>query len=50
MISGEKINFRYLSDWMKYTKSKNFPSDIPKQPRVYKKEWKGWPDFLGKKK
>ena len=46
---AQSLNFRYLSDWIKHTKSKNFPTDIPKQPRVYKKEWKGWPDFLGKR-
>lgn len=27
------------------------PDLLPKTPQhIYKKEWKGWPDFLGKKK
>ena len=31
--------------------SKDFPKDLPRTPEhVYKKQWKGWDDFLGKKK
>ena len=34
--------------WKKHTKSKDFPSDIPKSPDAfYKKYWKSWGDFLG---
>ena len=36
--------------WFKHIKSKGIPKDIPSDViRIYKKEWKGWPDFLGKK-
>ena len=37
--------------WKDLINKKNFPDNIPKTPQaVYKTEWKGWPDFLGKKK
>jgi len=33
-----------------YSKTKR-PLNIPGHPdNIYKKEWKGWDDFLGKKK
>ena len=45
------FNLNSQTAWYKLTKNKNFPNDIPKTPQhIYKKEWKGWPDFLGKKK
>ena len=35
-------------EWNEYSKSNQRPSDIPSTPtQVYKKEWKGWGDFLG---
>ncbi|MDC3013722.1 DEAD/DEAH box helicase family protein [bacterium] len=39
-------------NWLKHTKSKNFPKDIPvavSSASQYKSKWKGWSDFLGKK-
>ena len=40
-----------VSNWKLYSKSKNFPKNIPAAPdQVYKNSgWKGWADFLGKK-
>jgi superfamily II DNA or RNA helicase len=36
------------SGWQKHIKEKNFPKDIPAYPEgSYKKDWKGWGDFLG---
>ena len=36
------------AQWNKYSKSGKRPDDIPALPsRAYKKEWKGWGDFLG---
>ena len=35
-------------DWGEYSKSGKRPKDIPANPRrTYKKEWKGWGDWLG---
>ena len=38
--------------WMYHTRTKEFKNlNFPTKPqRTYSKEWKGWPDFLGKKK
>ena len=51
---AETLNFKRLNvnkEWKLITKSKNFPNDTLTVPaRVYKKQWKGWDDFLGKKK
>ena len=46
------LNIKSQSEWWKHTKLSNFPKDIPVSvSRHYKeKGWKGWPDFLGKKK
>lgn len=34
--------------WIEYSKSRNKPHDIPARPvSVYKKDWKGWGDWLG---
>ncbi|MDC1540953.1 helicase-related protein, partial [Candidatus Pelagibacter ubique] len=36
------------NEWIKFTKSKNFPHDIPKAPHsYYKKEWTSLGEFLG---
>ena len=46
----QPLKLKNVIEWRKYTKSKNFPRDIPLDPyHLYKnkKEWKGWPDFLG---
>ena len=44
------LKIKTKEEWEKYVKSKNFPNNIPKSPYYfYKKNWKGWPDFLGKK-
>lgn len=43
-------SLRILSsqEWRKYCSSGKRPVDIPYSPdQVYKKEWKGWKDFLG---
>ena len=38
-------------DWRSFKKSNKFKAIYPRNPQFfYKKEWKGWPDFLGKKK
>lgn len=39
------------NEWIDFiARSKDFPKDIPRTPQhVYKKNWKGWDDFLGKK-
>jgi superfamily II DNA or RNA helicase len=35
-------------DWLRYCRLKEKPKDIPTSPvGVYKKEWKGWGDWLG---
>ena len=44
-----KNNIRTKAEWKK---AKNRPQGFPKNPdyaSVYKNEWKGWADFLGKK-
>lgn len=43
-----KLNLKTSTNWQKFTKSKNFPENIPKDPsRFYSKiEWRGYPDFL----
>jgi hypothetical protein len=34
--------------WQKYIKSGKKPADIPSNPpAAYKREWKGWGDWLG---
>lgn len=49
-IYANKKGIKSISEWRKVTKSKVFPKDIPKSLEgVYKSEWKGWADFLGKK-
>jgi len=42
------LDLKSGKDWTKYSKSSEKPIDIPGSPdHVYKKEWKGWGDFLG---
>ena len=37
-----------LREWASHRKKNGMPSRIPSNPQiVYKKEWKGWKDFLG---
>jgi hypothetical protein len=48
---AQSLKLKGQSGWFLHTKSKNFPQDLPYgASSVYKKEWKGWPDFLGKAK
>ena len=48
---AKKEKIKKLVQWNKFVKSSKFPKNLPKAPQhLYKKEWKGWPDFLGKKK
>jgi hypothetical protein len=44
-----KRNLKTIRDWIDFTKTKNFPYDIPKAPdHFYKnKGWKTWGHFLG---
>jgi predicted helicase len=43
-----KLKLKTYDDWLKLRKSKKVPKNIPSNPQQsYKKEWKGWPDFLG---
>jgi len=39
-ISGQR-------EWGEFCKSGKKPNDIPSTPAIYKKEWKGWGDWLG---
>ena len=64
-LGNKKINFLTFSEakrivstlniptskhWQKYSKSGNRISELPSDPsKIYKTEWKGWADFLGKK-
>ncbi len=43
------LNLKSTKDWYLYSKSGQRPDNIPSNPQnSYKKEWKGWADFLGK--
>ena len=44
---ARSLNLKGQKEWTQYVKSKDFPLDIRKSPPRYKKEWKGWGDFLG---
>ena len=47
---AQSLKLKNVKEWFLHTKSKDFPNDIPRVPsNTYKKDWKGWPDFLGKK-
>ncbi|MCB0419468.1 MAG: DEAD/DEAH box helicase family protein [Bdellovibrionales bacterium] len=42
------LKLKSETEWRKYSKSEQKPSDIPSTPSFsYKEEWKGWGDFLG---
>ena len=42
------LNLKGTHEWYGYCKSGNKPDDIPQKPeRTYKKEWKGYGDWLG---
>jgi predicted helicase len=45
---AQSLNLKGKKEWLLHTKSKDFPKDIPAYcNQIYKKNWKGWPDFLG---
>jgi len=45
---AQSLKLKNYKEWLKHTKSENFPRDIPKKPdEYYKKEFKGYGDFLG---
>ena len=49
----KKLKLTSKNHWNNYIKNKKLPSDIPRDPYttyLKRNEWKGWPDFLGKKK
>jgi len=42
------LGLKSQTEWKKYIKSGTKPNDIPSNPnQVYKKQWKGWGDWLG---
>lgn len=42
------LNLKNIEDWRRFIKSGKKPKDIPSNlDGYYKKEWKGWGDFLG---
>jgi hypothetical protein len=46
-IFAQSKKLKTAADWLKLTKSKNFPSDIPKSlPGPYKDKWENWSIFL----
>jgi hypothetical protein len=43
-----KRELKSQSQWNKYCKSGEKPPDIPAAPaRTYRRDWKGWGDWLG---
>jgi len=43
-----KLNISGWSHWKRYFKINKKPNKLPSKPYItYKKEWKGWDDFLG---
>jgi superfamily II DNA or RNA helicase len=45
---ANSLGFKKRIDWKNHIKKNKLPAGVPKVPTsVYKKEWKGWPDFLG---
>lgn len=45
---AHSLNLKNQREWQAYSKSGNKPNDLPSTPsRHYKKEWKGWGNFLG---
>lgn len=48
-----KLKINSIQEWKRYAESGNKPTDIPSRPdkvNEYKKEWKDWYDFFGKKR
>jgi len=44
----QSLKLKNQREWGTYHKSSNRPSNIPSNPRkIYKKDWKGWGDWLG---
>jgi len=42
------LKIKNQTDWRISGNSEKFPDDIPRDPpSVYKKDWKGWGDWLG---
>ena len=42
------LNLKSQNEWVKLSTHTQLPKDIPNTPSyIYKKEWKGWGDFLG---
>jgi superfamily II DNA or RNA helicase len=47
---AQSLKLNGVKEWNAFTKTKHFPKNMPRVPGVtYKKQWKGWADFLGKK-
>ena len=45
----KKQSVKSYKEWLIFKKENEIPKNIPKRPDlVYKDEWKGWTDFLGK--
>ena len=45
---ARSLKLQSMSEWLAYHKSGKLPDDMPRIPSApYKKEWKGWGDFLG---
>jgi len=43
-----KLGLKNFEEWREFYKSPHKPADIPTAPnQVYKKQWKGWGDWLG---
>jgi hypothetical protein len=43
-----KLGLSKQKEWYEYCKSKGKPENIPSNAsHVYRKEWKGWGDWLG---
>jgi superfamily II DNA or RNA helicase len=47
---AHSLNLKSKEQWMQFARTGLKPNNIPTTVnRVYKNQWKGWPDFLGKK-
>jgi len=45
---AQSLGLKSRTGWEKYCKSGEKPNDVPSSPKNnYKKEWKGWGNFLG---
>ena len=44
-----QLGLQTMTDWFRFSRSGTMPPDIPHDPEfVYKNEWTGWTDWLGK--